>query len=126
MTLPLVQTWVKQLETICLPEVAGIQLPRDLGLEHQLALEFDGPRQLAQAQPSTHPALGMAQGEGLLQEVTLNVEPIGCMLVLKCPEQHQSFELTRKESHAVLDMLAGKARAAGWLEQPDWPGWLGS
>ena len=61
----------------------------------------------------------------MLEEVSLTVQPTGCLLVLMGNGQQMSFELPRKESHAVLDMLATKARAVCWLEAPTWPHWLG-
>lgn len=116
-----VESWLAQLQAVALPAVAGLELPHDVQTEHRLALEFDGPapvRVPAGAAPAP-------EEQWLLQELTLSVQPTGTVLTLQAAQQQVQIQLTRKESHAVLEMLARKARAAGWLNAPAWPDWLG-
>ena len=54
------------------------------------------------------------------------MESVGAKLVLRGDGVETNLVLTRKESHLVLEMLANKARAVGWLNEVDWPSWLGS
>lgn len=112
--------WLRQLDAVDLPTVAGVNLRRDLGEEHRLSLEFDAAAPAARNQKAVN-----AVAEWLLQTVELTVAPTGCVLVLKTSGLQQTMELTRKESHAVLDMLFTTSRAAGWFECPQWPQWLG-
>lgn len=113
-----VNAWLEQLERVALPQV-GIQLgPRDFGQEHALSLEFDPPH-YSGYQPAPAPAAR------LLQECTLTVDAMGTQLVLKGEGQQTLFQLTRKESHMVLELLASKARAVHWTEAVAWPQWLG-
>jgi len=123
MLLAWVHAWLLKLQDVDLPSIHGVHLQRDLGTEHRLSLEFDGPTPANPTGPNHPPT---PSKEHLLQELTLTVQPTDCTVILKTEGLQQSFELTRKESHAVLEMLAAKARAIGWLEQPSWPGWLGS
>lgn len=120
-----VQAWLQQLHAVELPPVAGLNLPRDLAVEHRLSLEFDGP---APAPPGVAAPAAVQESphEKLLHEVRLTVLPTGCVLVLRADGLEQTLELTRRESHALLDMLAARARAAGWLDAPAWPDWLGA
>jgi hypothetical protein len=124
LTRRMVTAWVlalaDKLEAVALPLVSLSQLQsaeRNLGQEHALSLEFDGPKPKATA--STH-----KQSALLLQEVSLTVTDLECSLVLKAPPQSSHLVLTRKETHALLEMLATKARQAGWVQQPQWPAWL--
>ena len=119
--LKLLPAWVEKLQSIDLPSV-GIPLgPRDLGQEHALSLEFDGPK-------STHFKPTQAHSDALLFEIKLTVDALGAKLHLL--EQGQGREsqltLTRKESHTLLEMLAQKARLVGWLDAVQLPPWLGA
>ena len=51
---------------------------------------------------------------------------MGAKLVLKGDGVETNLILTRKESHLVLEMLVKKARAVMWLDEVQWPSWLGS
>ena len=109
-----------KLESVALPSVSLANLrsaERNLGQEHALSLEFDGPQPKATVSTPHKAAL-------LLQEVTLTVTELDCTLVLKAPPQATQMVLTRKETHALLEMLASKARQAGWLQAAQWPEWL--
>ena len=104
------------LPKLSVPGVAPIE--RDLSQEHALSLEFDGPAsQSSDASPAQHTLLA--------SELSLSVNELECVIVLKSDKAHSQLKLTRKEAHAFLEMLASKAKSAGWLESPHWPGWLG-
>lgn len=116
--LKLVSAWVTKLQSTDLPTV-GIPLgPRDLGQEHALSLEFDGPQitNYKPTQPST---------DTLLFEIKLTVDALGAKLNLLGQGRESLLTLTRKESHTLLEMLAQKARAIGWLDAVQLPTWLG-
>ena len=115
--LKLVSAWIDKLNEIDLPSV-GIPLGlRDIGQEHALSLEFDGPT-------STHQPQSPAVDAKLLQEVTLTVDALGAKLVLRGQDVQTQLSLTRKESHMVLEMFAKKAKGVGWTDGVVWPEWL--
>lgn len=94
-------------------------MPRNLSQEHALSLEFDGP--------SLNPEIANpAQVVLLATEVSLSVSELECVFVLKAGKASSQLKLTRKEAHAFLEMLARKAKDAGWLKLPQWPEWLGA
>jgi hypothetical protein len=116
--LKLLSAWVLKLQSIDLPTV-GIPLgPRDLRQEHALSLEFDGPQ-------TTHFKPTQASTDTLLFEIKLTVDALGAKLHLLGQGRESLLTLTRKESHTLLEMLAQKARAVGWLEAVQLPPWLG-
>jgi hypothetical protein len=113
----LINAWVQKIEGIDLPDI-GIPLGhRDVGQEHAMSLEFDGPTSSPQKLEPTKEAT-------LLQEVTLSIDPLGANLVFKGQGTESNLQLTRKESHMVLEMLASKAKAVGWTDTVIWPNWL--
>jgi hypothetical protein len=115
----LVDAWIDKLQKIDLPDVGFSLGNRDIGQEHALSLEFDGP--------TTSPKRPETQVKSkLLQEVNLTVDSVGAKLVLRGEGIETNLTLTRKESHLVLEMFAKKARAVGWLKEVVWPEWLGS
>lgn len=117
--LKLLPAWVEKLQKIDLPSV-GIPLgPRDLGQEHALSLEFDGPKP-TNFQPDR------ATDDTLLMEMKLTVDALGAKLHLIGQGRESQLALTRKESHTLLEMLAQKARLVGWLETAQLPHWLGA
>lgn len=117
--LKLLMAWVDKLQSIDLPSV-GIALgPRDLGQEHALSLEFDGP------QPTNFKPT-QASADTLLLEIKLTVDALGTRLHLLGQGQESQLTLTRKESHTLLEMLAQKARVVGWLDAVQLPPWLGA
>lgn len=116
--LKLLPAWVLKLQSTDLPLV-GIPLgPRNLGQEHALSLEFDGPQttNYKPTKPST---------DTLLFEIKLTVDALGAKLHLLGQGRESLLTLTRKESHTLLEMLAQKARAVGWLDAVQLPPWLG-
>jgi hypothetical protein len=113
-----VNAWLEQLERVALPQVGILLGPRDFGQEHALSLEFDAPHDSGY-QPLPAPVAR------LMQECTLTVDALGTLLVLKGEGQQTRFQMTRKESHLVLELLACKARAVHWIEAVAWPRWLG-
>lgn len=116
--LKLVPAWLDKLESVELPKVGFSLGNRDIGQEHALSLEFDGP---------TSSQKKVAQGvkTRLVHEVTLTVDPTGVKLILRGEGAETNLTLTRKESHLVLEMIAKKAREADWLNEVVWPSWLG-
>lgn len=118
MLIRLVSAWVQKLEEVDLPEVGFSLGKRDVGMEHELSLEFDAPQAT-----SYRPAV---QTEGiLLSEVTMTVDQTSTQVVFKGDGKQSSMTLTRKESHMVLELLASKARAVNWVDESTWPQWLG-
>jgi len=115
----LINAWIDKLQKVELPDVGFSLGDRDIGQEHALSLEFDGPT-------TTHKKPETMVNNRLLQEVALTVESVGAKLVLRGDGVETNLVLTRKESHLVLEMLANKARSVGWLNEVDWPNWLGS
>lgn len=117
--LKLLPAWVDKLQSIDLPSV-GIPLgPRDLGQEHALSMEFDGPQ-------TTNYKPTQANDDVLLFEIKLTVDALGAKLHLIGQGKESQLALTRKESHTLLEMLAQKARAVGWLDSVQLPPWLGA
>lgn len=114
----LVNAWIDKLQKVELPDVGFSLGDRDIGQEHALSLEFDGPT-TTQKKPETQ------VNSGLLKEVTLTVDSVGVKLVLKGDGTETNLTLTRKESHLVLEMLANKAKSVSWLAEVQWPSWLG-
>jgi hypothetical protein len=114
----IVAAWIEKIEAIDLPNIGVPMGQRDVMQEHSLSLEFDGPTNTAKPNEITANA-------DLLIEVTLTVDALSTLLVLKSPSKETNLTLTRKESHVVLEMLAQKARVAGWLDPVNWPHWLG-
>ena len=116
--LKLLPVWVEKLKSIDLPSV-GIPLgPRDLGQEHALSLEFDGPK-------STNFQQAQTCDDTLLIEIKLTVDALGAKLHLIGQGRESHLAVTRKESHTLLEMLAHKARVVGWLDTTQLPHWLG-
>jgi len=116
--LKLVQAWLEKLKIVDLPNVGFSLGDRDIGKEHALSLEFDGP--ITSQQKLTQDLKAR-----LVHEITLTVEPIGVKLVMRGEGAETNLTLTRKESHLVLEMLSKKAREAQWLKEVEWPSWLG-
>ena len=118
----LLPAWLKQIEHVALPQVPFLPpVPRNVAQEHALSLEFDGPRQ-------HRPAAAEAVTPLLTNEISLKVAAATCDLVIRHPSAQTEIQLTRKEAHAVLELLAQQARHAGWLSVPAgdaWPTWLG-
>ena len=117
--LKLLPAWVDKLQSIDLPSVGVPMGPRDLGQEHALSLEFDGPQ-------STNFQPAKASNDTLLIEIKLTVDALGAKLHLIGQSKESKLSLTRKESHTLLEMLEQKARAVGWLDAVRLPHWLGA
>jgi hypothetical protein len=115
----LVNAWIDKLQKVELPNVGFSLGDRDIGREHALSLEFDGPT-------TTQKKSETQVKSRLLQEVTLTVDSVGAKLLLRGDGVETNLSLTRKESHMVLEMLANKARAVSWLDGVQWPSWLGT
>ena len=116
--LKLVPAWLDKLESVELPKVGFSLGNRDIGQEHALSLEFDGPT-------SSQKKVTHGVKTRLVHEVTLTVDPTGVKLILRGEGAETNLTLTRKESHLVLEMIAKKAREAQWLSEVVWPSWLG-
>jgi len=117
--LKLLPAWVEKLQSIDLPSV-GIPLgARNLGQEHALSLEFDGPKSSNFQQAQTG-------ADTLLIEIKLTVDALGATLHLIGQGKESQLALTRKESHTLLEMLAQKAKVVGWLDTAQLPHWLGA
>jgi len=121
MTLALIMHWAEKLLDIGLPQiqVEGIAgLKRDLGLEHALSLEYDGPEK-------KDVNFTLVKDARLVKEIVLSVTELESVLAFKAEQKKSELRLTRKESHSLLEMIASQAKVAGWLTVPDLPNWLG-
>jgi len=116
--LKLIQAWLDSLEKVALPKVPVPMGQRSLAQEHKLSLEEDKPvinqEQVAHATPV------------LINKVDVRVSEAGVSLTLHGGEKAVNLNFTRKDAHLVLEMLAGRARAAKWTDGVVWPPWLGS
>jgi hypothetical protein len=122
MTLALLTVWIEKLESVDLPQIdiEGLNLNmRDLKQEHALSLEFDGPQ-------ISNTSISSPASTCLVKEVTLQVTGTDSTFTLKSESESEQIQLTRKESHALLEMLALKAQQANWLTSPHLPSWLGA
>ena len=117
--LKLLPAWLEKLQGIDLPSVGIPMGPRDLGEEHALSLEFDGPQ-------AANLSSTQVSADTLLFEIKLTVDALGAKLHLMGQGREGQLVLTRKESHALLEMLAQKARFVGWLDSVKLPHWLGA
>lgn len=93
--LKLLPAWVDKLQKIDLPSVSIPLGPRDLGQEHALSLEFDGPK-------STNYQPAQASDDTLVIEIKLTVDALGAKLHLIGQGRESQLALTRKESHTEL------------------------
>ena len=116
--LKLIRAWVDSLEKVALPKVSVPMGERNLAGEHQLSLEEDKP--VVNREPVAHGA------PVLIQKVDVRVSETGVTLTLHGGEKAVNLNFTRKDAHLVLEMLAGRARAAKWTDGVGWPAWLGS
>ncbi len=118
-TLRLIKAWVDKLEQIGLPQINALPhlTTRDIGLEHNLSLEFDGPKH-------KEASFVNEQVVHLVEVIDITVSSIGCQLHLKSKNKAIKLSLTRMQSHAILEMLSKLVKRAKWLEQIDWPKWL--
>jgi hypothetical protein len=117
--LKLLDAWLQKLQTIDLPAVNVPLGQRDIALEHALSLEFDGPHSTQQEPQVTEQAK-------LLEEVSITVDKVGTQMVMRGAGVMTTLNLTRMQSHMVIEMLAQKARAVGWLDAVQLPDWLGA
>lgn len=122
-TLRLLQALLQQLERVPLPTINQPWLPpaeREMAQEHAMSLEFDA---LVADDPgrSTQPA----QTGLLVDTATLNVSPTETRLELAAGKNNAKLNLTRMESHALVEALALMARKGQWLTSIDLPPWIG-
>ena len=61
----------------------------------------------------------------LVDTATLNVSPTETRLELAAGKNNAKLNLTRMESHALVEALALMARKGQWLTSVDLPPWLG-
>lgn len=122
--LRLLQAMLKQLQQVPLPALNQPWLPRpaerELAQEHAMSLEFDA---LVADDPgrSTQPG-----PTGLLVDTaSLTVSPTETRLELVAGKSSAKLNLTRMESHALVEALALMARKGQWLTGIDLPPWLG-
>lgn len=116
-----IKAWAVRLEEVALPSVSGFlpNVPRNLQQEHSLALEFDGP------QPKTDaPNLSKINAGLLIEEINLKVSSIQTQVSLRGEGKETILKLSRRETHALLEMLFVKSQHAGWLNAVTFPDWL--
>lgn len=123
-TLRLLQALLQQLERVPLPTLNQPWLPRpaerEMAQEHAMSLEFDA---LVADDPgrSTQPG----QTGLLVDTASLTVSPTDTRLELVAGKNNAKLNLTRMESHALVEALALMARKGQWLTSIDLPPWLG-
>lgn len=119
--LRLLKVWTAKLEEVALPSISDFlpNAPRNLVLEHSLALEFDGP----QPKNESAPILSI-NGAHLLLEINLKLNSIQTHLTLRGVSQEISLSFSRRETHAFIEMLFNKSKQAGWLVAASFPDWL--
>ena len=122
-TLRLLQALLKQLERVPLPALNQPWLPspgtREIAQEHAMSLEFDA---LVVDDPGRAPP---AQTGLLVDTASLTVSPTETRLELVAGKSNARLNLTRMESHALVEALALMARKGQWLTGMDLPPWLG-
>jgi hypothetical protein len=119
--LRLLKVWTTKLEEVALPSIGDFipNVPRNLGQEHSLALEFDGPH------PKNETSSILNFGDAhLLLEINLKLSSIQTQLTLKGASQETTLSLSRRETHAFIEMLFVKSKRAGWLVAASFPEWL--
>lgn len=124
MALGLLKGWLDKLDEVPIPtwEHAPWQTSarqRDLAQEHALSLEFDGPALNKRADLPD-------KDRRLVETVTITVSPTATKLNLVAGGENCHLELTRKESHAMVEALALHVRRAAWLQAIALPEWLGT
>ena len=119
--LRLLKVWTAKLEEVALPSMGDYlpNAPRNLEQEHSLALEFDGPHPKNESSPVLN--LG---GAHLLLEINLKLNSIQTQLTLRGESQETTLSLSRRETHAFIEMLFVKSKHAGWLVAASFPDWL--
>ena len=119
--LRLLKVWTAKLEEVALPSMGDYlpNAPRNLEQEHSLALEFDGPHPKNESSPILN--FGDAN---LLLEINLKLSSIQTQLTLKGASQETTLSLSRRETHAFIEMLFVKSKHAGWLVAASFPEWL--
>lgn len=111
-----------QLEKVPLPVVDVPWLPkptsREIAQEHAMSLEFDAV--------SVDPAAPKARHNGLVVEtISLTVTPAETRLDLSAGTSSTRVNLTRMDSHALVEALALMARKGEWLLGVKLPHWVG-
>lgn len=123
-TLRLLQALLQQLERVPLPALNQPWMPRaaerEIAQEHAMSLEFDA---LVADDPgrSTQPS----QTGLLVDTASLTVSPTETRLELVAGNSNAKLNLTRMESHALVEALALMTRKSQWLTSIDLPPWLG-
>ena len=121
--LRLIKVWVEKLEEVALPSVPSFlpELPRNLQQEHSLALEFDGPQPKTDITPQINAKVGL-----LIEEINLKVSSLQTYVSLRGGGEETTLKLSRRETHALLEMLFVKSKHVGWLKTVIFPYWLNS
>ena len=115
--LKVVAAWAKRLEEVGLPDV-GLPLgERNLRLEHELSLEFDGPTNSTRA-------MSISKCMNLVRLVNITVDALGSKLEIQIDAVTTTLVLTLKESHIILELFARKVNSARWNKSVAWPEWL--
>ena len=126
-TLRLLQALLQQLERVPLPTLNQPWLPRpaerEMAQEHAMSLEFDA---LVADDPGRSVQPSQPSQTGLLVDTaSLTVSPTDTRLELVAGKNNATLNLTRMESHALVEALALMARKGQWLTSIDLPPWLG-
>lgn len=122
-----VAAWIERLQAIDLPDLPPLfcgGMARDLRAEHELAIEPD-PALPTVGHVSVDPTLVRQAVPTLLELVEIRVRSTDTLLKFRGAGLVCAVELTRRDSHRMLEFLVRKVRTMGWLDAPDLPSWLG-
>lgn len=119
--LRLLKVWTSKLEEVSLPSMCDYlpSVPRNLEQEHNLALEFDGPHPKNESASTLN-----LSGAHLLLEINFKLSSIQTQLALRGGYQETILSLSRRETHAFIEMLFVKSKHASWLVAASFPEWL--
>jgi hypothetical protein len=120
--LNLLRAWLARLEEVAPPRLELPWMPqtaqRELRQEHELSVDLDDLRR----EPKRQVVDDAAQ---LVSTVRLQVTSMETKLTLMAGQNMTSLSLTRKESHAMVEVLGLQARQAQWLKGMSLPEWIG-
>ncbi len=111
----------EKLQEIALPQVNFYtsKIARNILQEHTLALEFDGPL----VQKKSKKILNATKVQ-LIKEINLKLNSVRTTLKLRGAFRESSLNISRRETHAFIQMLHVQCTKAGWLEAAKLPDWL--
>ena len=120
MTIELILNLSERIVNTNLPKVniSGLdKIKRNLKIEHQLSLEDGGP--------TLKTSNILKKNElFLVNKIILTMKEYGSILKFESESKSIKINLTRKESHLFIEMLAIQIKKTSWLKIPILPDWL--